>query len=351
MGAIPARAEVPKVVTDIAPVQSLVAIVMQGLGTPEMLVNPGGDAHGAALRPSQARSLQAADLVVWIGPGLTPRLSKPIETLSGGAVQLQLLGARGTQLLGLREDDGHSHDSDGHYDPHAWLDPENGHLWLGLIADLLAAEDPPNAARYRANALAGQAGLMLLQSEVATLLKPMKGRAYVTFHDAYQYFEARFGLSPVGAVSASDAGNPGPARVARLRAQLTKAGKYCVFSAPQFDPGLLHAVTGRDDLRIIPMDPIGGQLTVGPGLYPALLRNMAAAFAECARDWRTRSEYPWAGSPLLTTRRREPVVGSNTYPPLITCQIRHVIRGGYLFPRWGLAFPRSEPRYLLICAI
>lgn len=281
---LPARAEVPMVVTDIAPVQSLVAIVMQGMGTPEMIVPPGGGPHGAALRPSQARALQGADLVVWMGPGLTPRLSKPIETLAGGAVQLELLGAPGTQLLGLREDGGHSHDSDGHYDPHAWLDPENGHLWLGLIADLLAAQDPPNAARYHANALAGQGELTLLQSELTTLLKPMKGRAYVTFHDAYQYFETRFGLSPVGAVSASDAGNPGPARVAQLRTRLAKAGKYCVFSAPQFDPGLLHAVTGRDDLRIIPLDPMGAQLTAGPELYPLLLRNMAAGFAECARD-------------------------------------------------------------------
>lgn len=277
MAIAPVRADVPVVETDIAPVQSLVAMVMQGLGTPGMIVTPGGGAHGAALRPSQARRLQAADLVIWMGPGLTPRLSKPIKTLAGHAVQLELLDATGTRLLGLREDDRHP-------DPHAWLDPENGHLWLGLIADLLAAQDPPNAARYRANALAGQKGLTALQSELSTLLKPMQGRAYVTFHDAYQYFETRFGLSPVGAISASDAGNPGPARVARLRARLAKAGKYCAFSAPQFDPGLLYAVTGRDDPRIIPLDPTGGQLTAGPGLYPALLRAMAQAFAECARD-------------------------------------------------------------------
>ena len=274
-----ARAEVPNVVTDIAPVQSLVAMVMQGQGTPGMIVTPGGDAHGAALRPSQARRLQAADLVIWMGPALTPRLSKPIETLAGRAVQLQLLDAPGTHLLGLRHDGGH--EDGGHYDPHAWLDPENGRIWLGLIAELLAVQDPENAPKYRANALAGQAGLVDLQSELTRLLKPMQGRAYVTFHDAYQYFEYRFGLSPVGAVSASDAGNPGPARVARLRVQLAKAGVYCAFSAPQFDPGLLQAVTGQDDLKIIPLDPMGGQLPVGPGLYPALLREMAQAFAAC----------------------------------------------------------------------
>ena len=282
LAAAPGRAEVPAVVTDIAPVQSLVAMVMQGLGTPEMIVTPGGGAHGVALRPSQARALQGADLVIWMGPELTPRLSKPIKTLAGRAVQLQLLDAPNTHLLSLREDDGHNHDSDGHHDPHAWLDPENGHLWLGLIAELLAAQDPENAPRYRANALAGQAGLVVLQSELTALLKPMKRRAYVTFHDAYQYFENRFGLSPVGAVSASDAGNPGPARVARLQERLAKAGKYCAFSAPQFDPGMLQAVTGRDDLSIIPLDPMGAQLTVGPGLYPALLRDMAQAFAGCA---------------------------------------------------------------------
>jgi len=101
--AVPARADVPKVVSDIAPVQSLVARVMQGLGVPDLIVTAGSSPHGFALRPSQARRLQAADLVVWIGPELTPWLVKPIGTLAGKAEVLALLQVPGTQLLALRD--------------------------------------------------------------------------------------------------------------------------------------------------------------------------------------------------------------------------------------------------------
>ena len=72
--AAPARAEVPKVVTDVAPVQSLAALVLGDLGTPGVLVGNGSDPHDYQLRPSQMGALSGADLVIWVGPELTPWL-------------------------------------------------------------------------------------------------------------------------------------------------------------------------------------------------------------------------------------------------------------------------------------
>jgi len=271
------RAEVPAVVTDISPVQSLVAMVMRGLGSPQVIVAQGNPPHGTTLRPSQARALQAADLVIWMGPGLTPRLAKPINTLAAKAQQMVLLDAPGTYLLSYREADGKWP-----ADPHAWLDPENGKVWLGLIAEMLTRTDPDNAALYRANSRVGQKALTALQGDLSTMLAPMQSRPYLTYHDAYQYFETRFGLMPIGAVTAGDAAAPGPAKLAQLRAKLAGPGEICVFAAPQSDPRLLRAVTGADDLKIIPLDPMGNHLDPGPDLYPALLRDMARAFAACA---------------------------------------------------------------------
>lgn len=289
----PVRADAPHVSTDIAPVHSLVGMVMQGVGSPDLIVTPGASPHGYALRPSQARNLQQADLVVWIGPELTPWLAKPIATLAPDAIQLELLEALGTQVLPFREADeaddhqevgeaqeGHDHDHEG-VDPHAWLDPENAQVWLGVIADHLALADPANAERYHANARAGQAALARTQAEVAQMLAPMQGKPFVMLHDAYQYFEARFGLLSVGTVSLSDAVDPGPAHLAQLRDTLIHRGVTCAFAEPQFNPSLLEAAIESRDIKIILVDPIGSQFEPGPGLYVDLLRDMGKAIAGC----------------------------------------------------------------------
>ncbi len=274
--AAPAHAQVPKVVTDIAPVQSLVASVMMGLGTPGLIMRANSSPHGVALRPSQARALQAADLVVWVGPGLTPWLGKPLDSLATGAGRLELLAAPETRLLPYR-----GAKTGVAPDPHAWLDPENGRIWLGLIAERLARIDPDNADHYRANAATGQAELAALNTEIAASLGQMQGQPYVTYHDAYQYFESRFGLSPTGSITAGDATQPGPAALARLRKDMTRAGVKCAFSEADVDPGLIYAAAGRQDLKLIVLDPLGRDYDIGPRLYMGLLREMSLAFARC----------------------------------------------------------------------
>lgn len=315
----PASAEVPQVVTDIAPVHALVAQVMDGVGEPALLVRPGMSPHTYALRPSQARALQEAGLVVWVGPNLTPWLEKPLETLAGDAVMLTLLEQEATGKLVYRESGGdhgdhgehadheehgdhadhgadegdhddhdHDHDHHGHdhhgLDPHAWLDPENGRIWLGLIADRLARLDPEHGDIYRANAAAGQAQIAQLETELAATLAPMQGRRFVAFHDAYQYFEARFGLTLAGTVSPGDASDPSPARMAALRDTLVAQGVACAFTEPQFNTGLLAAAVEGQGVKVLVLDPLGSTLEPGASLYPALLRDMGQTFAACAED-------------------------------------------------------------------
>ncbi len=303
--ATPAIAQAPRVATDIAPVHALAAQVMAGVGTPDLLVMPKASPHSYALRPSQAQALQQADLVIWIGPQLTPWLAKPLTALAGDAGQLVLLAAEGTVVhdfragldLGHGDHEDHDHDTDGHQehddhdhedhdhrgdvDPHAWLDPENGKVWLSLIAGKLAALDPDNAAVYRANADRARAELDVVSAEIAQILEPVRARPFVTFHDAYQYFETRFGLAFAGAVSLGDATDPSPARLTALAAVLREDNIRCAFSEPQFDDRLLLAATEQGDLQIGSLDPMGSQLQPGPDLYARLLRAMANSLASC----------------------------------------------------------------------
>ncbi|NBE06810.1 zinc ABC transporter substrate-binding protein [Paragemmobacter ruber] len=105
--ALPAMAEVPRVVTDIHPIHSLVAQVMGDLGTPELLLERGASEHDFQLRPSQAAALAEADLVVWVGPELTPWLDRALDGIGDSGARLALLTAPGTETRAFSEDGAH----------------------------------------------------------------------------------------------------------------------------------------------------------------------------------------------------------------------------------------------------
>ncbi len=283
--AAPANAEAPRVVADIAPVHGLVTQVMEGVGEPELVLLPGASPHGYALRASQARAMQRASLVVWIGPELTPWLEKPVVSLAKEANKLALLSQEATQTLPFRdgeEEEDHDHDHEG-IDPHAWLDPQNAQIWLELIAESLAEIDPQNAETYLANAAKSQTELQALMAELEETLSLVQAKPFVTYHDAYQYFETRFGLSNAGFVTLSDGEGASPARVSALRDRLTALDVGCAFSEPGVDPGVLKGISKNDGPSLSILDPMGRDLPLGTGFYSALLRNMAQSFVDCVK--------------------------------------------------------------------
>ena len=322
-----AMAEVPSVAVDIAPVHSLVARVMDGVGTPDLVIPAGASPHGYSLRPSEAAALQNADLVFWLGEDLTPWLEDGLETLAEGATITTLLELDETELLDFREgasfeahdhdhdddhahdeehahdddhahDEEHAHDDHGHdedhahdnghkghdhgeHDPHAWLSPDNASAWLNVIAARLSAADPDNAGAYFANAAAGRAEFEALKAEVNELLEPARGQRFVVFHDGYQYFETAFDLFASGAISLGDATDPSPARIAEIQDRVRDENVACVLAEPQFNPGIVAVVLDGTDAGTAVVDPLGSDLAPGPALYPQLLRNLATNLASC----------------------------------------------------------------------
>ncbi|MTH34591.1 zinc ABC transporter substrate-binding protein [Paracoccus limosus] len=285
-----ALAKPPAVVTDIPAVQALAQQVMGDLGQPGVLMDQGGDPHHYQLRPSQAASLQDADLLVWIGPELTPWLTRSADSL-GPDRSLPLLAQSGTHLRSYAgngdedhdhaEGDGHDHDHDG-TDPHAWLDPQNGVTWLNALAGALAQRDPENAATYQANAAKGVAQIEALDATLKAELAPVQGKPFVVFHDAYGYFTAHFGLPPAVAVSLGDASTPSAARLSQIRAQIHDSGAVCAFPERNHDARLLEAVTEGSNLRPgAALDPEGTAAERGAGLYAAILQGLATTLVDC----------------------------------------------------------------------
>lgn len=291
-----ARSGVPVVVADIAPVHSLAAAVMGDLGAPVLLADRGASAHDFQLRPSQAAALAGADLVIWIGPELTPGLAAALEARAAAADRLRLLAVSGTHLQPFAppdgamdgamedamEDGGHDHGHGTGIDPHAWLDAGNAMLWADAIAARLSALDPANGATYRANAAALRQQIAAADAAAATLLAPVKDRPFAAFHDAYGYFTARYGLHPVAALAAGDAAPPGARRLAGLRAAMAGGAIVCLFPEAGHDPAALTALAGGTPARLgAPLDPEGSTLEPGPALYPALITGLAGTIAAC----------------------------------------------------------------------
>lgn len=295
--ALPALAEVPEVVTDIPPVHSLAAAVIGDLGAPVLLLDRGASPHGFQLRPSQMQAVAGADLVLWVGPELSPWLEKALSARAEGADALALLDAPGTYLqdFAAQEDHDHDHAEDADHgddhdddaehdhdhtgiDPHAWLDPQNGKLWTQLIAAELSRLDPENAAAYAANAAAAITAIDAADAQARALLAPAKDRPFIAFHDAYGYFTAHYGLTLAGTISAGDAALPG----ARHLAELRDAAAPCLFPEAQHDPALIAQLAEATGATIGgALDPEGSTLEPGPALYPALILTLAQTIAAC----------------------------------------------------------------------
>lgn len=277
-------APAPNVLVSIKPLHSIVAAVMDGVAAPELLLTGAASPHSYALKPSDARKIARADVIFWTGPVLETFLETPLATLAAKARVIALADAPGVTRLQARRGGVWEADDDepsGGIDGHVWLDPRNAIAMAGAIARDLAAADAPHAQLYAANSDSFARRVMRLDAELARGLAPVRGRPYLLFHDAFHYFEAHYGLSPMGAVTVASDRPPGVRRVEILRARIKAAGAICVFSTPQFSPRLLPALTEGSAARTAVLDDFGADIPPGPRLYEALLARIAETLRSC----------------------------------------------------------------------
>jgi zinc transport system substrate-binding protein len=277
------------VVTSIKPVDALVSGVMQGIGKPHLIVRGDASPHVYALKPSDARSLQQAAIIFWIGPGLEQFLKKPLLTLAPNANQVALASGEHVNRLPLREGgpfemhEEHSEDDhgDGEFDMHVWLDPVNAKAIVRDIERTLVTADPKNASAYSANANDLLMQLDILHDDIEVMLSPVRDRPFIVFHDAYHHFENRFGLKAAGSIIVNPDAMPGAGRLSQIQARIRQLGAVCVFAEPQFNRRLIKTATDGTDARSAILDPVGADLPEGPDLYFTLMRNLAGSIRDC----------------------------------------------------------------------
>ncbi|MBY5339702.1 zinc ABC transporter substrate-binding protein [Rhizobium leguminosarum bv. viciae] len=306
-------ADAPVVVTSIKPIHSLVSAIMQGVGEPELIVDGAASPHTYNLKPSNARALQDAKVIFWVGPGLEAFLEKPLQALGRDASIAALDDAPGLVKLPFREggafephddapehesasgqhdeadaahdaDPGHASDHDHDhdtFDTHLWLDPMNAKAMAAMITTTLVAADPANALTYQGNAKALDDKLDALDTEIKGMVAPVKDKPFIVFHDAYQYFEHRYGIRVAGSITVSPETIPGAERVSEIHRKVGELGATCVFAEPQFEPRLVNIVIEGTRAKSGVLDPESATLKAGPDLYFNLMRGIANSLKDC----------------------------------------------------------------------
>ena len=322
-----------RVVTSIKPVHSLVSTVMSGVGEPHLLMRGAASPHAFSMRPSDAVVLKDARIVFLIDKSMETSLANPVRTLASHARVVMLSEAQGLVYRRLREggtfeahshatdqdyghpedehsgehttvhgDDDHGHGEEdehsgehttahgddvhgagefGAYNMHVWLDPENAAAMARMIASVLSEVDPANASVYAANTETLLQRLEHLTLQIAADLSPVRGKPFIVLHDAYRYFEDRFGLNAAGSVMVGSEQSPSVRRIKTLRNKVHELGAICVFAEPQFDSRLVEVLVEGTPARAGILDPLGAAIESGPEAYFILLHNLAASFKSC----------------------------------------------------------------------
>lgn len=288
-------AESPEVVVSIKPIHSLVSSIMEGVATPTLLVKKGSP-HAYTLRPSEARALANADLVIWVGHEMESFLEKPLQTVAVNAQKLALAEQLEPSLLKTRsgtewddhdddhhDEDGGDHDEHeheaGHHhgvmDLHLWLDPKMAQKIVVESTKKLIEIDPEHAVQYQANADKLTMRLTTLDENLKQKLAPVKTVPYLAFHSAYQYFEAAYGLNAVGSVTIDPDRKPGAKGISEIRERVKNTGARSVFSEPQFESSLVQTIIEGTGATTGILDPLGSDIEQGPEAYFILLNNLA----------------------------------------------------------------------------
>ena len=188
----------------------------------------------------------------------------------------------------VHEDEHEGHDDDhkdahahahGEFDPHIWLDPENAKEMVKIIRDELIKIDPEGQRQYSVNTAGATLELDNLINSIEKELS--KDISYIVFHDAYQYFENRFGVIPAGALTLNPDVLPGAKQIADIQDVINDKGIKCIFSEPQYNPKIIETLGNDMNVSTGVMDPLGAFIDAGPTMYVELINGIANSIKEC----------------------------------------------------------------------
>jgi zinc transport system substrate-binding protein len=280
-----------KVVTTIKPIHSLVAGVMDGLGSPSLIVDGSNSPHNFSLKPSHAKMIEDAEIIFWAGEDLETFMIKPLESIANNATKVSFMDLDSIIKLKFKEEnilevegydddhDDHDKHADGEFDAHIWLDPKNAIEIVNEIAKTLSLKDPNNKNVYYSNAEKLNHSLNELIKKINLSIN--KDARFIVFHDAYQYFEKRFDVSSAGALILNEEALPSAKKVSEIHKIIKKQNINCIISEPQFNPNIIKSIAQDSSILTRSFDPLGSSFDTNKNLYFEMILSLSNSLKDC----------------------------------------------------------------------
>jgi len=289
---LPAQANV---VASLKPVGFIAAAIADGVTPVEVLLPDGASEHDYSLRPSDAKRLKNADLVVWVGPEMEAFMAKSAAELPAqkNLAMVNIDGVKPLLISGGEDEEEHAaeksedqdadahHHHHGEFNMHLWLSPEIARKTAVAIHGKLLELMPQDKAKLDANLQQFEVALADTDKRVSAQLAPVRNKGYFVFHDAYTYFEKHYGLSPAGHFTVNPEIQPGAQRLHQIRTQLVEQKAVCVFAEPQFRPAVIDAVSRGTQVRKGTLDPLGTDISLAKDSYVKFLSQLSSQYESC----------------------------------------------------------------------
>jgi len=260
-----------KVVASIVPLADFARNVGGDLVEVKTIIPPGATAHTFEPTSGQMKSLSTAKVFVMNGLELE-RWATDVVKKVGSPGLVTVVAADAVPRARLLK-------TAGLYDPHIWLDPSLAVYEVKAIRDGLIAADPSHADVYTRNAADYVKKLETLDGEIKTITPKFSKKDFVSFHPAWTYFAARYGLRQAGVVEELPGREPSARDIAKLVDKIKALGIKVVFAEPQFSDksAVVIAHEAGTGVVVMKLDPLGDPGNPDVGNYIELMRHDVAA--------------------------------------------------------------------------
>lgn len=292
-----------RIVVTIAPLGALTRELLPEGAQLSVLLPPGRSEHGYEPTPEDIAALARADVVVYVGLGLEPRVEEFLKKNPSArrvdlsmAAALKLEGDEHNHAADPKGADAHAgegHDTDDHardehdahaghahgtIDPHVWLDPVLVKEFVTPLADAVdhaARAAGPMSAEQETKLAASREALAkkidALHAEYGAALGPLAGRSIVTHHGAWGRLAGRYGLKVAAVLRPIETAESTPADIAGAVAAVRERGAGAIFVEPQFNNESAKRVADAAGVKMLVLDPLGGE-----DYFATMRANLAA---------------------------------------------------------------------------
>lgn len=262
----------PAIVSSIRPLTLIAQAIAGDRAEHATIIGLNDAAHHFTLSPGDRLQLETADILLWVGPPFEVELDEFFQRRQPDAELLTVLSIDGVTI---------HHLNDGSIDPHVWLDPDNARWVAGALAERLGVIDPARRPFYQQRLAAFSNSLEAVTVTTQARLAELAQQDFIVYHNAYQYYEKRFGLAHAMALVSNPEVAPGIRETLRVQNRIAEIQPVCVLLEPDFNPALLRTLLGGTTTREVIIDLLGYELADDHDNYIGLLNTVTDGFVQC----------------------------------------------------------------------